>query len=102
LLTDDFTAQDVYTYFYDDVALCWQALQRVGVDEVNHTVTSLTDHFTDMINATVIVPEHPEGTSFNPNQIKGIQAPDPATAANQIAPPTPNHQAHNPPPYPAD
>src|SRR5262249_32885576 len=90
LLTDDFTAQDVYTYFYDDVALCWQALQRVSVDEVNHTVTSLTDHFTDMINATVIVPEHPEGASFNPNQLNGIQAADPGPTVNLVAPPPPH------------
>jgi hypothetical protein len=46
LIPADFTAQDVYSYFYDDTAACWQALDRVSVDEVNHTVTSLTDHFT--------------------------------------------------------
>jgi hypothetical protein len=95
LLTDGFTAQDVYTYFYDDVALCWQVLTRLSVDEVNHTVTSQTDHFTDMINATVIVPEHPEGAQFNPNEIKGIQAADPGAGVNLIAPPSPNNQGDN-------
>ena len=30
---DGFTADDVYTYFFDDVASCWRALQRVSVDE---------------------------------------------------------------------
>jgi len=95
LLDDGYTAQDVYTYFYDDVALCWQALPRLSVDEVNHTVTSQTDHFTDMINATVVVPEHPEGAQFNPNQIKGIQAADPGAGVNLIAPPSPNNQGDN-------
>ncbi|HET6213524.1 MAG TPA: SpvB/TcaC N-terminal domain-containing protein, partial [Micromonosporaceae bacterium] len=95
LIPPDFTAQDIYTYFYDDVALCWQNLERVSVDEVNHTVTSLTDHFTDMINATVTVPEHPEGVSFNPNQIKGISAADPSAGVNLINPPGVNSQGEN-------
>ncbi|MFG2053333.1 SpvB/TcaC N-terminal domain-containing protein [Micromonospora sp. NPDC048930] len=101
-IAPEFTAQDVYTYFYDDVALCWQPLQRVSVDETNHIVTSLTDHFTEMINATVTVPEHPEGTSFNPNQIKGIQAANPATGINLINPPQPNNQGDNRLSYPIE
>ncbi|MEV4482529.1 SpvB/TcaC N-terminal domain-containing protein [Micromonospora coxensis] len=100
LITDEFTAQDVYTYFFDDVQTCWQVLERVSVDEVNHTVTSLTDHFTDMINATVTVPEHPEGVQFNPNQIKGIQAADPGSGITLIAPPTANSQGENHLAYP--
>jgi RHS repeat-associated protein len=95
LIPPEFTAQDVYSYFYDDVALCWQVLQRVSVDEVNHTVTSLTDHFTTMINATVTVPEHPEGVQFNPNEIKGIQPGDPGAGVNLIAPPQPNNDGEN-------
>ncbi|MER6591182.1 SpvB/TcaC N-terminal domain-containing protein [Micromonospora purpureochromogenes] len=100
LLTEEFTAQDIYTYFFDDVQTCWQVLERVSVDEVNHTVTSLTDHFTDMINATVTVPEHPEGVQFNPNQIKGIQAADPGSGINLIAPPSANNQGENHLAYP--
>ncbi|MCW3840482.1 polymorphic toxin-type HINT domain-containing protein [Micromonospora yasonensis] len=102
LITDDFTAQDVYTYFFDDVQSCWQVLERVSVDEVNHTVTSLTDHFTDMINATVTVPEHPEGVQFNPNQIKGIQAADPGSQVNLISPPQANNQGENHLAYPIE
>ncbi|MFL6114849.1 MAG: SpvB/TcaC N-terminal domain-containing protein, partial [Catenulispora sp.] len=95
LLDPAFTAQDIYTYYYNDADGCWEPLERVGVDEVNHTVTSLTDHFTDMINATVVVPEHPEGTSFNPNQIKGIQAADPGAGVSLIAPPSASNQGDN-------
>jgi hypothetical protein len=102
LLTAEFTAQDIYTYFYDDVALCWKPLERVSVDETNHVVTSLTDHFTDMINATVSAPEHPEGTSFNPNQIKGIQAANPGAGINLINPPQPNNQGENRLSYPIE
>ena len=102
LLDPDFTPQDIYTYFYDDAAACWQPLERVSVDEVSHVVTSLTDHFTEMINATVIVPEHPEGASFNPNAIKGIQAADPGAGLNLITPPRPNNQGDNRLPYPIE
>jgi RHS repeat-associated protein len=102
LIAPEFTSQDVYTYYYDDVALCWQPLQRVSVDEVNHTVISLTDHFTDMINATVAVPEHPENVNFNPNQIKGIQAANPAAGINLINPPQPNNQGDNRLSYPIE
>lgn len=102
LLGEEFTPQDVYTYFYDDVALCWQVLPRVAVDEVNQTVTSLTDHFTSMINATVTVPEHPEGTQFNPNEIKGMQVADPTSGINLIEPPMVNNQGENRLLYPID
>ena len=102
LLEADYTPQDVYTFFYDDAAGCWQPLERVAVDEANHLVVSLTDHFTNMINATVMVPEHPEGASFNPNQLKDIQAADPGTGVNLIGAPTPNNQGDNRLSYPIE
>ncbi|GIH10187.1 hypothetical protein Rhe02_82540 [Rhizocola hellebori] len=95
LLTEDFTAQDIYTYFYNEAGGCWEPLQRVRVDEANQLIVSLTDHFTTMVNATVVVPEHPEGVEFNPNQIKGIQAGDPGAGVNLIAPPSANNQGDN-------
>jgi Salmonella virulence plasmid 65kDa B protein len=36
-----------------------------------------------------------EGASFNPNEIKGIQAADPGAGVNLIAPPSPNNQGDN-------
>ena len=102
LIGPEFTAQDVYTYFYDDVQACWAVLQRVSVDEVNHTVTSRTNHFTDMINATVAVPEHAEGVQFNPNQIKGIQAADPGSGINLIGSPGANNLGENRLGYPIE
>ncbi|HVQ93577.1 MAG TPA: GH-E family nuclease [Mycobacteriales bacterium] len=79
--------QDVFTFYYDEAASCWRPLERVAVDEQAHTIVSRTDHFTDMINATVTVPDLPEGGSFDPTQIKGIQAGDPGAAVSQIATP---------------
>jgi len=102
LISPDYTPQDIYTYYYDDTLFCWQVLQRVSVDEVNHTVTSLTDHFTDFINATAAVPEHPEGVQFNPNQIKGIQAADPGTGINLIGLPGASSAGENHLSYPIE
>jgi len=100
LLSTGFTAQDVYTYFYDDVALCWRPLDRESVDAVNHTVTSLTDHFTDFISATVSVPDSPENVSFDPNQIKGISAGDPGAEITVLGAPGANSQGTNDLNYP--
>ena len=102
LIPDGMTAQDVYTYFYDDVALCWRALQRESVDDANHTVTSWTNHFTDFINATISAPESPQNVSFNPNQIKGIQAADPGAGVTLIAPPSTTNDGDNRLSYPIE
>ncbi len=52
------------TYFYDEDAKGWRALQKVTVDEVNCTITSLTDHFTDMINAIIETPESEDPVQY--------------------------------------
>jgi len=102
LMPADMVADDVFTYFYNDIAACWQVLERVSVDVDGHTVTSVTNHFTDMINSTSTVPEHPGTQSFNPNEIKGIQAADPSSRINLIAPPNPGNSGDNKLTYPID
>ena len=87
LVAPTFSPQDVYTFFFDDQAGCWQALDRVSVDEKNHVVVSRTDHFTVMVNAVLTLPEYPQTTSFNPTQLKDLQAANPATGVNLISPP---------------
>lgn len=42
-------------------------------------------------NVPIEVPEHPEGTAFNPNQLKDITAADPGAAVNLISPPAANN-----------
>ncbi|MFC4122900.1 SpvB/TcaC N-terminal domain-containing protein [Nonomuraea zeae] len=81
------TPSDVRTYYFDVPGGCWRALERVTVDELRQVVVSRTGHFTDMVNAVVTAPEGPEQVSFDPTQIKGMQAANPATGVNQIAPP---------------
>nr|WP_264085164.1 SpvB/TcaC N-terminal domain-containing protein [Kibdelosporangium phytohabitans] len=42
-------------------------------------------------DGAVTAPEHPEGTSFNPNQIKDIKAADPGAGVNLIGAPSANN-----------
>ncbi|ANN18804.1 sugar-binding protein [Amycolatopsis orientalis] len=43
-------------------------------------------------DGAVAAPEHPEGTSFDPNQIKDIKAADPGAGVNLIGPPSANNR----------
>ncbi|MFC5826052.1 SpvB/TcaC N-terminal domain-containing protein [Nonomuraea insulae] len=90
LETAGLTPQDVRTFFFDEQGSCWRALVRVSVDTEQQLIVSKTDHFTDMVNATVNPPEGPDQISFDPTQISGIQAGDPSSNVNQIATPTAN------------
>jgi RHS repeat-associated protein len=85
------TEDDIRTYYFDTQAGHWVPLDRVLVDGGKKKVTSLTNHFTDMINATMTVPDHPEAMSFNPTQIKDIKAADPGAGINLIEPPQANN-----------
>jgi hypothetical protein len=87
LLPPGYAAEDVETFFFDEDAKRWRKLARDVVDKGSATVKSLTDHFTVMINAVVVAPEHPQVSSFNPTQIKDIQAANPSAKLNLIEPP---------------
>ena len=78
---------NLYTYFYNEDCQCWERLERVDVDTANATVTSLTTHFTDLINGVLTVPETAKPLNFNPTSIKEIKAADPGTGINLINPP---------------
>ena len=45
-----YTAQDIYTYFYNEQTKQWQQIERDSVDEINQIVYSRTNHLTDYIN----------------------------------------------------
>jgi RHS repeat-associated protein len=64
------------------------AVATVGLTPPSSTgPTSPTADSDTMVTA----PEHPEGASFNPNQIKDIKAADPGSKVNLIDPPNPNN-----------
>ena len=82
------SAQDVQTYYYDVSAKKWQPLDKVATDPVADSVTSTTNHFTDFIDATITVPDHPGAASDNPTSIKDIKAADPGANVDLISPPS--------------
>ena len=86
------TDNDVNMYYYDESLLRWQQLTRAKIDSSTSQVTSSSDHFTDIINSTLVVPEHPQALSFNPNSIKDIKAADPSANIDLIEPPKANNK----------
>jgi hypothetical protein len=83
---------DLYTYFYNVEKGLWERLERAAVNEQEGLLTSLTTHFTDMINGVLKLPDSPKPLSFNPNSIKDIKAADPGAGINLIEPPQANSQ----------
>ncbi|MGB5080716.1 MAG: hypothetical protein WBO23_08230, partial [Burkholderiales bacterium] len=91
LIPPGHTEDDVKTFYFDDQAGRWVELPRVSVDKTGKVINSTTDHFTDMINAVVTVPDHPQTVSFNPTSMKDIKAADPGSQVNLIEPPRANN-----------
>ncbi|OQW91171.1 MAG: hypothetical protein BWK78_05340, partial [Thiotrichaceae bacterium IS1] len=61
------------------------------VDAKTQEVVSNTDHFTDMINSVVTVPDSPTTNSNVPTQFKDMKAADPSAKINLIEPPQANN-----------
>ena len=64
----------LFTYFYDTQKESWIKLERLEIDKENHKVRSLSTHFTDMINATLALPESAGPADVNLNSIKSLEA----------------------------
>jgi RHS repeat-associated protein len=90
LIPPGLSEQDIKTFYFDDQSGSWIELQREMVDTRGKRIISITDHFTDMVNATVTVPDHPEPLSLNPTAMKDLKAADPGAGINLIAPPQVN------------
>ncbi|HLQ24523.1 MAG TPA: SpvB/TcaC N-terminal domain-containing protein, partial [Acidiferrobacterales bacterium] len=91
LIPPGHTEDDIKTFYFDDQAGRWIALDGITVDKTNKVINSVTNHFTDMINATVTVPDHPNPTSFNPTSMKDIKVADPGAQINLIEAPRANN-----------
>src|SRR6266446_3677599 len=87
LIPAGLSAHDVRTFYYDKRLGKWEELPLVSVNQAAATVTSNTNHFTDFIDATITVPDHPGTQSLDPTSIKNIKAADPGANINLIAPP---------------
>lgn len=86
-----YTEQDVKTFYYDENSCSWKELARVAVDTTTQEVESETEHFTDMINSVMTVPDHPENASYNPTQFKDMKAADPSSGIALIEAPQANN-----------
>ncbi|HKI02567.1 MAG TPA: glycohydrolase toxin TNT-related protein [Thermoanaerobaculia bacterium] len=76
LIPEGLRVDDVRTYFFDEEAGRWIALNRLKTSGTE--VVSTTDHFTDFINATLTLPDQPASASFNPNSMQDLAKADPA------------------------
>jgi RHS repeat-associated protein len=92
LLPEGTAADDVRTYFYDEPSASWQPLLRTQANVAGKQIVSQTTHFTFMVNAVLIAPDHPAPTSFNPTSIKDLKAADPSAGIDFIEPPFANSQ----------
>ncbi|MBN1208048.1 MAG: AHH domain-containing protein [Myxococcaceae bacterium] len=90
LLPAGYVPEDVQTFYYDETLKRWEPLARAQVVKGRQVIESLTDHFTIMINAIVVAPEHPQIASFDANRLKGIKAASPTAGIQLIAPPEVN------------
>lgn len=87
LLPKGMTQDDVRTYFLDEAAGRWVPLPRSSEKAGGEAIVSLTEHFTDFVNATIAMPDEPAGSNLSPNSLQGLAKADPAAEIVQIAPP---------------
>ncbi|MCM2333472.1 MAG: hypothetical protein NDI82_05945, partial [Anaeromyxobacteraceae bacterium] len=92
LLPEGVAPEEIQTYYFDEEKDRWLTLPRREVRRATQQVVSETTHFTFMINAVMVLPDHPGPVSFNPNSIKDLKAADPSTGIDLIEPPQGNGQ----------
>lgn len=81
---------EIASFYYDEALLQWLPLKKVAVQKGRGVVLSETTHFTDVINGTLVLPDHPSPLSYNPNSIKDLKAASPAANIDLIEPPSGN------------
>ena len=87
LIPEGYTAEDIYTWYFDEIDEKWKALERDSINYDLCQVVSQTSHFTDMINGIIKVPESPETEGFVPTSMQGIEFADPSSEITIINPP---------------
>ncbi|MBN1697457.1 MAG: hypothetical protein JW881_08080 [Spirochaetales bacterium] len=75
---------NLFTYFFNEKINRWERLNRISVDKDKFLVTSRTNHFTDMVNTTLQLPDLPQGMDFDINSIKDLKAANPIEGIPQI------------------
>lgn len=88
LIPSGHSIEDVRTYYFDDATAHWLELELDSIDQVNKLIISKTNHFTDMINGIIQVPESPQTNAFAPTMLSDIKAADPTAGLNLMQPPS--------------
>src|SRR5262249_22259964 len=57
-LPPQMSEHDIFSFYYDEGAQKWRPVGRLGPTP-HGAMTSVTEHFTDFVNATRPIPEHP-------------------------------------------
>ena len=80
---------EIRTFYFDENTARWE---QVGyLTQKRGEVLAVAEHFTDFINSTLAMPDHPGTQSFNPTSIKDMKTADPAAGITLIQPPEPNN-----------
>ena len=79
ILGSEIALSNLFTCFFDETQGRWERLERESIDRDRATITSITRHFTEMINVTLTLPEGPSPLPFDVSSIKNLQAANPAS-----------------------
>ncbi len=88
LIPEGNSVEDIRTYYFDEATGHWQALELDSIDQQNKLIISKTNHFTDMINGVIQVPESPQTNAFAPTMMNDVKAADPTAGLNLMQPPS--------------
>lgn len=88
LIPSGHSVEDIRTYYFDDATAHWLELELDSIDQKNKLIISKTNHFTDMINGVIQVPESPQTNAFAPTMMSDIKAADPTAGLNLMQPPS--------------
>ncbi|WP_281644934.1 SpvB/TcaC N-terminal domain-containing protein, partial [Bacteroides zoogleoformans] len=90
LIPQGYTAEDIHTYYYDELKAQWVMLRHKALDKDRELVVAETSHFTDVINGIIKVPESPETQNYVPTGISELKAADPSAGITAVSAPTAN------------
>ena len=91
LLPAGYRASDIRTYYFDDNQQSWVMLPLDTIHAGKGMIASLTNHFTDFVNAILKTPESPQTQAYTPTSIKDIKAANPFEGLNLIQAPKANN-----------
>ncbi|HEY6504550.1 MAG TPA: SpvB/TcaC N-terminal domain-containing protein [Chitinophagaceae bacterium] len=94
LIPVGYGVRDIKTYFFNETTAQWETLEKINEDKENGQINSLTNHFTDMINGVIKVPEMASTLGFSPTIIKDIKAANPSEEVSMIEVPTANNKGN--------